>query len=482
MSQLDRIAGTLLGLAAGDALGAGYEFGPGPKDPQMVGGGSFGWAPGEWTDDTQMAICIAEETATGTLDPTAVGDRFLGWLAGGPTDVGISTRAVLSAASSGADLAEAAADYLAAHPNGGAGNGSLMRTAPVALAHLGDDAAIAADARAVSDLTHGDPRAGDACVLWCIAIDRAVREQRLDGIHDGLALLPADRRDAWAATIADAEVRPPGAFVPNGFVVTALQAAHAAVTQTPVPAGVDACRHLTEALRTAVRIGGDTDTVAAIAGALLGARWGASALPFAWRRLLHGWPGYRAPDLVRLAVLTAKHGRLDHSGWPTASSLLGHYQHTDAAAPFWATIPGDEGLLAGNVHALPEVAGEVDAVVSLCRMGRDDVPAGVEHDEIWLVDKAGSDDNPNLECVLDDAADAVATLRGEGRRVFLHCVGGHSRTPTVAALYLARTQGISGQEAIEKVAQVLDYSPHNGAFRAVIRGVEGTGRNGAVGR
>ncbi len=472
MSEMDRVAGTLLGMAAGDALGAGYEFGPGPDDPQMVGGGSFGWAPGEWTDDTQMAICIAEETARGHLDPAAVGDRFLGWLAGGPTDVGISTRAVLGAASRGQDLPAAAAAYLSARPNGGAGNGSLMRTAPVALAHLGDDAAIAADARAISDLTHADPRAGDACVLWCVAIDRAVREQRLDGIHDGLALLPDDRRGFWEDTVAEAERRPPATFIPNGFVVTALQAAHAAVTQTPVPAGADACRHLRDALRAAVRIGGDTDTVAAIAGSLLGARWGASALPFAWRRLLHGWPGYRARDLVRLAVLTAAGGRSDGSGWPATPSLLAHYRQTDRAAPFWAAIPGDEGLLAGNVHALPEVAGTVDAVVSLCRVGPGDVPEGVEHDELWLVDKSAPHDNPNLDCVLADAVEAVATLRGEGKRVFLHCVGGHSRTPTVAALYLARTTGVSGAAAIEEVARVLDYSPHNDAFRAAIEAVD----------
>lgn len=74
-------------------------------------------------------------------------------------------------------------------PNQLRGNGSLMRTAPVALAHLGDDHAIARSAVDVSALTHGDPLAGEACVLWCIGIDRAVREGRLDGVRDGLALL-----------------------------------------------------------------------------------------------------------------------------------------------------------------------------------------------------------------------------------------------------------------------------------------------------
>jgi len=104
-AELDRAAGVLLGSAAGDALGAGYEFGPvGPADPAMVGGGYLGWEPGEWTDDTQMALCVAEEAATGFLDPAAVGARFLDWFSGGPRDVGNQTRVVLSAGGSPALL------------------------------------------------------------------------------------------------------------------------------------------------------------------------------------------------------------------------------------------------------------------------------------------------------------------------------------------------------------------------------------------
>jgi ADP-ribosyl-[dinitrogen reductase] hydrolase len=73
-----------------------------------------------------------------------------------------------------------------------------MRTAPVALAHLGDDAAIADASRAVAALTHADPLAGDSCVLWGIAIDRAIRDERLDGVRDGLASLPQERRGFWS--------------------------------------------------------------------------------------------------------------------------------------------------------------------------------------------------------------------------------------------------------------------------------------------
>ena len=98
----NRAAGVLVGLAAGDALGAGYEFGPAFDGPvAMIGGGPFGWEHGEWTDDTQMALCIAEQAATGDLDLDALGDRFIAW-ANEANDIGNQTRAMLSASRNGA--------------------------------------------------------------------------------------------------------------------------------------------------------------------------------------------------------------------------------------------------------------------------------------------------------------------------------------------------------------------------------------------
>jgi len=294
-------------MAAGDALGSGYEFGPPPvADPEMIGGGLGAWDPGEWTDDTQMAICIAQVAAAGGLDPTAVGEEFLEWYRSDPADIGIQTRAVLSQAVTGEDLPVLSMAYHLDHPASSAGNGSLMRTAGVALAHLGDDDAIAASARSISTLTHADALAGDACVLWCIAIDRAVREDRLDGIVDGLELLGAPRREFWAIKIAEAENHGPETFTPNGFVVTALQAAYAAIRHNLIPDG-DPGLHLRFALRTAVKVGDDTDTVAAIAGALLGGRWGVASIPEEWRGILHGWPGYTARDLEELATRILEH-------------------------------------------------------------------------------------------------------------------------------------------------------------------------------
>jgi ADP-ribosyl-[dinitrogen reductase] hydrolase len=459
MASQDRTAGALIGMAAGDALGAGYEFAGAPTgDVAMIGGGLGNFAPGEWTDDTSMALCIAEVIATGTVDLGAIGDRFIAWQRSGPADIGISTSAVLRQADAGVELASVAARYFEEHPRGATGNGALMRTAPVALAHLGDDAAIATTARSVASLTHADPLAGDSCVLWCIAIDRAIRQGRLDGVHDGLAFLPEERRTFWSDAIDEAEQRPPGSFTGNGFTVVALQAAYAAIVQTPVPHDVPV-RHFQDALAAAVRIGHDTDTVAAIAGMVLGARWGASAVPFAWRRMLHGWPGLRAADLTRLAILTARGGRPTDNGWPSAPVIDGY-----GDPYFLVPLPGDDGVLLGNLTSLADAVAQVDAVVSLCRVGTGQVPAELEHHQVWLVDQDG-DANPHLDFVLEDTVEAIRTLRAEGKRVFVHCVAGASRTPTVAAAYLARHANIPATEALERVGAAIPFhNRHNTAF------------------
>lgn len=310
MTRADRVEGVLLGSACGDALGVPYEFGSAPlarsQAPRMIGGGLGPYAPGEWSDDTQMAVVIARVAAdSGLRDESAldaVVDGWISWLDAGASDVGIQTRTILRAVADrgatpgSAVRAREAAQELHRRTGRTAGNGSLMRTAPVALAFLDDPAGLSVHARAVSDLTHADPVAGDACVLWCHAIRLAVVEGVLPDLVDLVAELPAERRDEWADRVSEAGRRPPRDFAPNGYVVTALQAAWSAVCH-PADEGTP----LVASLTAAVHAGDDTDTVAAIAGALLGARWGASSLPDAWLADVHGWPGLRAEELRDLA-------------------------------------------------------------------------------------------------------------------------------------------------------------------------------------
>ncbi|MFX4272955.1 ADP-ribosylglycohydrolase family protein [Propionibacteriaceae bacterium Y1685] len=322
-AQVDRAVGTLVGAAAGDALGAGYEFGSARLDgaPGMIGGGLGNFAPGEWTDDTAQTYAIAEVAATGadlrsTTALDAIGGRFADWYAEGPPDVGVMTAQVLSAAGRRPDTAalRAAAERVHASSGRTGGNGTLMRTAPVALAHLHDSEALIEAATAVAALTHHDPIGGEACALWCLGIRHAVLTGELPDLVGLVDHLPTDRQTFWREAVRQAEAEEPRSFASNGYVVTALQAAWSAIVHTPVPteAPVDdsfAGRHLADALGSAIAIGHDTDTVASIAGAMLGARWGLLAISQEWRRLLHGWPGRTGEDLAHLAARTVDDGR-----------------------------------------------------------------------------------------------------------------------------------------------------------------------------
>jgi len=310
MVQHDRSAAVLLGMACGDALGAGFAY-AGPLAPAapvgMRGGGGANWARGEWTDYTALAIPVARAAADGldlreesTLDVIAA--EWVDWANTAPF-AGLQLGAALSGPEPTAAGVRSAARAQHARVGRSAGNGCLLRTAPVALAFLHDPEALADAARRLSDLTHCETDAGDACVLWGLAIRHAVLNGELD-LRVGLGTLSPGRRELWSARIDHAERRQPRDFTRNGWVVQAVQGAWSAIVQTD---DTDADQYRF-GLETAVRGGGNTDAVAGVAGGLLAARWGLAAVPSEWRRLVQGWPGLRGADLVRLSVLAA-HGR-----------------------------------------------------------------------------------------------------------------------------------------------------------------------------
>ena len=522
-AQNDRACGVILGSAVGDALGAGYEFGSaavGPDGPEMIGGGLGNFAAGEWTDDTSMTWAIAEVAAKGVdlRSPEAldeIAQHFLDWYASHPPDIGTQTRAVLSSTTLPEDPTTAFPEELAQqasrrdaptptlpdaptttfpeelaqqtsrrdtpgalaarmtqvaaalHARTGrtGGNGSLMRTTPVALAHLDDPDRLTAAAMAISALTHTDERAGQACVLWSHAIRHAVLEAELD-VRVGLPYLSVEAQGFWSARIDEAEAQDPKSFSRNGYVVTALQAAWSAIHHTPVPDDIP-CLHLQHALDAAIRIGHDTDTVAAIAGGLLCARWGASAVPAAWRRIVHGYPGRTAEDLVEAAFLAARGGRPSGYGWQGRAHLpyTGHN-----VRPVLVQHPFDDGVWLRNVMALDDLPADITAVVSLCLIGSEQVPAGLVHVPFRLIDKAAPEANPNLEFVITDAARTVAALREEGHQVLIHCVAAQSRTPTVGIAY-AMIGGVDLDTARKGVCGALPNACPNRGFGTILRGL-----------
>lgn len=477
-AQVDRAIGALVGAACGDALGAGYEFGSAHLDgpPRMIGGGLGGFAPGEWTDDTAQTFAIARVAATGAdlcteaaLDAIAQG--FADWMADGPPDVGIHTSRVLGSVGRHPSSAEMRAVSEAIHARGHntGGNGTLMRTAPVALAHLDDVNALVGAAIRVATLTHHDPVGGEACALWCLAIRHAVLMGELPDLTALLGWLPAASREFWREKVLDAENQQPGVFNPNGYVVTALQAAWSAIVHTPVPeqdpsSGSFACTHFGSALDTAIAVGHDTDTVAAIAGALLGARWGYSSIPWEWSRLLHGWPQARGEDLHDLAVLAVQRGKPDAQGWPTTARMdyAGHSGYRS-----FAVHPHDQGVYLSGAAGLDDLPEEVTAVVSLARVGAKQIPERVRHADFRIIDTNAAD-NPNLAYAIDEAARAVKTLRAEGHVVLLHCVAAQSRTPTVATRY-ATLLGQPLEAALTDVLSALPEANPNPTMREALQ-------------
>lgn len=291
----DRAAGVMVASACGDALGAPYEFSPPsaiPAEIGMIGGGGFGWEPGEWTDDTSMAFVIAEVAARGqdlrsreAQDLIAAG--WCEWM-GQAKDVGIQTSSVLRTGGAVAESLRAASRRHHERSGRSGGNGSLMRTAPVALAFLDDPDALVEAATQISSLTHYDPEAGEACVLHCLSIRHAVLTGEVD-LGIGLPHVAP----VWEQRLAEALDRAPASYPNNGWVVAALQAAWSSIT---VGEG-----QVAQTLEAAVRGGHDTDTVACIAGAVVGGAGGVSAVPQQWLEILHGWPGRDAKDLVALA-------------------------------------------------------------------------------------------------------------------------------------------------------------------------------------
>lgn len=460
----DRAVGSLVGLACGDALGAAYEFGrpiAGDTPIGMVGGGPFNWEPGEWTDDTSMAIPIAQEIARGNdlCDPETLGRIVGSWKAWASTakDVGSQTRSVLSSLSENSEEeARKAAEAFHQRSNRSGGNGALMRTAPVGYAYLSNPHKVTIAARRIAQLTHWEDDAADACILWCHAIGHAIVTNKLD-IRIGLQELNKEARATWLTRIEEAEAKSPADFhTTNGWVVSAFQGAWSAIHH-----GVEAGEGFEGIVERAVRGGGDTDTVAAIAGSLAGAYLGVSRIPAKWRRVIQGWPGMNYRDLLNLVVVKMDDKNIDEvAGWPLTESIQG--THEDVLVQH----PHDEGVWMASLKGLESLPEDVDAVVSMCRVGTNQVP-GKEIIEFWLIDQPG--ENLDTEYVLKDAANTIAELRADDKQVVVHCVAAHNRTPVVAVAYSMLYKSVGFDQAWTEVRRALPNPQNNEEFKEVLQ-------------
>jgi ADP-ribosyl-[dinitrogen reductase] hydrolase len=281
MDLRQRYQGTLLGLAVGDAVGTTVEFRPrGSFTPltDMVGGGPFGLAPGQWTDDTSMALCLAASLVElRSFDLRDQIERYVRWRRDGYMsstghcfDIGNATAAALDRYLRTGDPRSGSTDPRSA------GNGSIMRLAPVPLFFYPDTARAISYAAASSETTHRAATALDACRLLALFICRA-----LDGLNkDALLLTPYPGFDAAPLTpeiasiaAGDYRTKTKDDIAGSGYVVRSLEAALWCFYTTPT---------YRDAVLAAANLGDDADTTAAVCGQLAGAYYGVDAIPPQW--------------------------------------------------------------------------------------------------------------------------------------------------------------------------------------------------------
>ncbi|RBP14046.1 ADP-ribosyl-[dinitrogen reductase] hydrolase [Roseiarcus fermentans] len=275
----DRALGAFIGLAVGDALGTTIEFSlrdTVPPVADMVGGGPFRLKPGEWTDDTSMALCLADSLVAGGGELVAadLAQRFVRWWKEGENsvtgrcfDIGAATRASL------------AAFVRTKTPRGGddphsAGNGGIMRLAPVALAAAGDPRKAAALARAQSEVTHAAPECLDAAEALALVLAAGIAGEG-KGALDAAAGAAFSAAKVRAIAAGSWRGKRRATIRSSGYVIDTLEAALWAVSESDT---------FEAAVLLAVNLGDDADTVGAVAGQIAGAVWGLDAIPERWRR------------------------------------------------------------------------------------------------------------------------------------------------------------------------------------------------------
>lgn len=286
-----RFRGCLLGLAAGDAVGTTVEFeGPGTFPPvtDMVGGGPFHLKPGEWTDDTSMALCLAESLIERrSFDPHDQMTRYVAWWRTGHLgsngrcfDIGNTVKAALTKFTASGE------PYCGSTAENTAGNGSLMRLAPMPMALAADPEKAIELAALSSRTTHGARVSVDACRymtgLMIGALRGATKEQLLSPLYSPTA----DGSRYWEEHPLCPEIeaiargsfrREPPEIKGTGYAAHSLEAALWAFATTDDFAG---------GCLAAVNLGDDADTTAAVYGQLAGAFYGERGIPVRWRAKL----------------------------------------------------------------------------------------------------------------------------------------------------------------------------------------------------
>lgn len=291
MDVMDKAKGCLAGLACGDAVGTTLEFRQrGTFEPiaDMVGGGPFNLLPGQWTDDTSMALCLAHSLLyKDGFDPIDQMNRYCNWYqlgymssTGECFDIGATVATALNLYLKTGDPFSGSVDE---HSSG---NGSLMRLAPIALFYRADKSDLILYAGSSSRTTHGSAECIDACRYFASLLASAFTCSNKEALVETFYRPNTEKVAAIAdgAYLSKSYEALPG----SGYVIESLESALW-------------CFHhsssFKEAILLAANIGNDADTTAAICGQLAGAFYGYDAIPTDWSSAL-----YQIEDILDLAV------------------------------------------------------------------------------------------------------------------------------------------------------------------------------------
>jgi len=454
VSKRDRVIGGLVGLAVGDALGVPVENEPRAcrdADPvvDMRAGGVWLTEQGVWSDDTSLALCLAESIVLRGFDPEDAGRRSLAWLdegrwtaRGAAFGVGGSTYRALTHIRSG--MPAVTAGGRGENDNG---NGSLMRILPASiwLSTLPEPERFRAVA-SYSAYTHGHPRSLFGCWLHCLVASRllegyepaAAVEEAAAEARRLLPTLPG-RVAAQAASYSRILDRPLTEFTRDdvrgsGYVVHCLEAALYCLVTTS---------DYTSCALAAVNLGEDADTTAAVAGGLAGLAYGVGAVPQKWRSSI-ARGGEIAALAERLASLVAHPAPLPRSYWVLPGKFLaGGYPDADA---------GDlDALIGAGIDAFIDLTVEGERSIAYSYEDRLQRAAsrrggGVVYKRISLQDMSA--DVERLSLVLGE----IERLLHSGHSVYLHCLGGLGRTGTVVGSFLVRKGLVSASAVVELIS------------------------------
>ena len=278
MNDSERFRGCLLGLACGDAVGTTVEFQPrGTFKPvtDMVGGGPFGLKPGGWTDDTSMALCLADSLfATGRFEPIDQMERYCRWMDKGYLssndrcfDIGGTVRSALNRFKRTGEPFSGSTD-----PHS-AGNGCIMRLAPVPMFFYPDWKIVIEMSGESSRTTHGTTECVEACKLFGGMLYQALAGEGKEKILLGHQVAGIKSNRIQAIARGEYRTKLKDQIRGSGYVVASLEAALWCF---------DRSSSFEETILKAANLGDDADTTAAVCGQIAGAFYGEKSIPTKW--------------------------------------------------------------------------------------------------------------------------------------------------------------------------------------------------------